>query len=182
MIVHIFSSSLHLSISEDTIYFQGSILKKEKKFGSHSFSSKKKNRIKEGVKMEKVFYSSLKKVVEIQDRKASHTNPLFSLLQQKHQSMANFWRLKLMTWMMLLLLTTTKWPNLTLINQNELSSSRSFMSHFCLSYHRVAFFILDAWELPNITFRHQKVANLACAPIGQFSTSHPNYNFQKMVG
>ena len=64
--------------------------------------------------------------------------------------MANFWRLKLMTWMMLLLLTTTKWPNLTLINQNELWSSCSFMSHFCLSYNRVAFFLL---ELANSTLK-----------------------------
>ena len=51
-------ASLLLSISEDTIYFQGSILRKEKKSLARLLQGKKS--IKEGVKMEKVFYSSLK--------------------------------------------------------------------------------------------------------------------------
>ena len=59
-------ASLLLSISEDTIYFQGSILKKEKKVWL--VYCKKKCSIKEGVKWKKFFLF----LVEIQDRKASH--------------------------------------------------------------------------------------------------------------
>ena len=63
-------ASLLLSISEDTIYFQGSILKKEKKVWL--VYCKKKCSIKEGVKWKKFFIPRWKKLVEIQDHKASH--------------------------------------------------------------------------------------------------------------